>query len=41
MLAAETQTIADMVRESPLRANVFERYQIDYCCKGKRWRVKS
>ena len=36
MLAAETQTIADMVRESPLRANIFERYQIDYCCNGKR-----
>ena len=36
MLAAETQTIADLVREAPLRANVFERYQIDYCCNGKR-----
>jgi regulator of cell morphogenesis and NO signaling len=25
-----------MVRESPLRANVFERHHIDYCCNGKR-----
>ncbi len=32
----ETQTIAEMVRESPLRADVFERYRIDYCCNGDR-----
>jgi len=36
MLAAETRTIADLVRESPLRADVFERYGIDYCCRGQR-----
>ena len=36
MSAAEAPTIADLVRESPLRANIFERYQIDYCCNGKR-----
>lgn len=36
MLAAETRAIADLVRESPLRAEVFERYQIDFCCGGQR-----
>ncbi len=36
MLNAATETIADMVRDQPLRANVFERHQIDYCCNGKR-----
>jgi regulator of cell morphogenesis and NO signaling len=36
MLNTATETIADMVRDQPLRANVFERHQIDYCCNGKR-----
>lgn len=36
MITVETQTIADLVREVPLRANTFERHQIDYCCNGKR-----
>lgn len=36
MLNTATETIADMVRDQPLRASVFERYQIDYCCNGKR-----
>lgn len=36
MLSLESQTIADLVREVPLRANTFERHQIDYCCNGKR-----
>ncbi len=36
MLTTNAQTIGDMVREAPLRANVFERYRIDYCCNGVR-----
>lgn len=36
MLNTATETIAEMVRDQPLRANVFERHQIDYCCNGKR-----
>lgn len=36
MLTTNAPTIADMVRESPLRANIFERYRIDYCCNGNR-----
>lgn len=36
MLPTDSPTIADLVRESPLRANVFERRRIDYCCNGKR-----
>jgi len=36
MLTTKTSTIADMVRDAPLRANVFERYRIDYCCNGDR-----
>ncbi len=36
MPTTEAPTIADLVRESPLRANVFERHHIDYCCHGKR-----
>ncbi|MBL8215206.1 MAG: iron-sulfur cluster repair di-iron protein [Bryobacterales bacterium] len=31
-----SEIIANMVRDQPLRANVFERHQIDYCCNGKR-----
>lgn len=36
MLAAEPRTIADLVAEAPLRANVFEKRRIDYCCNGRR-----
>ena len=36
MLTPNTETIGDMVREQPLRASVFERRRIDYCCNGKR-----
>lgn len=36
MTALETKTIGELVAEHPLRANVFERRQIDYCCNGRR-----
>lgn len=36
MLTTDAQTVGELVRESPLRANVFERHHIDYCCHGKR-----
>ncbi len=36
MPTAEAMTVADLVSEAPLRAGVFERHQIDYCCNGGR-----
>ena len=35
-LAIEERTVADLVAEAPLRANVFEKRKIDYCCHGRR-----
>lgn len=31
----KVETVADLVRARPERAEVFERYGIDYCCRGK------
>ena len=36
MIAYEEKTIGELVAEAPLRANVFEKRQIDYCCNGGR-----
>ena len=36
MIAYEERTIGELVAEAPLRANVFEKRQIDYCCNGSR-----
>lgn len=31
-----SQTLAEMVTEKPARARIFEKYNLDYCCGGKR-----
>ncbi len=31
-----TRTVAELLLENPLRAIVFERHRIDYCCNGKK-----
>lgn len=36
MIAIDNRTVADMVVEDFARSTVFEKYQIDYCCHGKR-----
>ncbi|MCB9383518.1 MAG: iron-sulfur cluster repair di-iron protein [Bryobacterales bacterium] len=36
MTALEERTIGELVAEAPLRANIFEKRRIDYCCKGRR-----
>ena len=36
MTAYEERTIGELVAEAPLRANVFEKRQIDYCYNGRR-----
>ena len=36
MVATEGKTIGELVAEAPLRANVFEKRRIDYCCNGRR-----
>ena len=36
MTALQQRTIGELVAEAPLRANIFEKRQIDYCCKGRR-----
>lgn len=36
MIAYEEKTVGELVAEAPLRANVFEKRQIDYCCNGRR-----
>lgn len=36
MIAYEEKTIGELVAEAPLRANVFEKRRIDYCCNGRR-----
>lgn len=35
MMATLTQTIGQIVAERPVRAVVFEKYGIDYCCGGR------
>lgn len=32
----QTQTLAQIVNATPRAANVFEKYHLDFCCKGKR-----
>ena len=36
MIAYLEKTIGELVAEAPLRANVFEKRRIDYCCNGRR-----
>jgi len=36
MTALQEKTIGELVAEAPLRANIFEKRRIDYCCKGRR-----
>jgi len=36
MTALQERTIGELVAEAPLRANIFEKRRIDYCCKGRR-----
>ena len=36
MNALQERTVGELVAEAPLRANVFERRRIDYCCNGRR-----
>ncbi len=36
MIAYEEKTIGELVAEAPLRANIFEKRRIDYCCNGHR-----
>ena len=36
MTALMDRTIGELVAEAPLRANVFEKRRIDYCCNGRR-----
>lgn len=36
MTALQDRTIGELVAEAPLRANIFERRRIDYCCNGGR-----
>ena len=36
MLVTEERHVAEIVAEMPAAARLFERYQIDYCCGGKR-----
>jgi regulator of cell morphogenesis and NO signaling len=36
MSVTDTRTLGDLVAEAPLRAAVFERLGVDYCCQGQR-----
>ncbi len=36
MIVYEDKTIGELVADAPLRANVFEKRKIDYCCNGRR-----
>lgn len=36
MTAMIDKTVGELVAEAPLRANIFEKRRIDYCCKGRR-----
>lgn len=36
MLKSKNITVADIVNEKPQSAAVFKKYNIDFCCKGKR-----
>lgn len=36
LISENIKTVADIVNENPNAAIVFKKYQIDFCCKGKR-----
>jgi regulator of cell morphogenesis and NO signaling len=36
MIVHQEKTIGELVADAPLRANVFEKRKIDYCCNGRR-----
>ncbi len=36
MTTLQDRTIGELVAEAPLRANIFEKRRIDYCCNGRR-----